>query len=43
MRIARNEKQLDFPFASPLSKYLRVNDLMAHSIDDSYYFTDTWS
>ena len=43
IRIARNEKQLDFPFASPLSKYLRVNDLMAHSIDDSDYFTDTWS
>mgnify|MGYP000657400209 CR=1 FL=1 len=43
VRIARNEKQLDFSFASPLSKYQRVNNLMAHSIDDSDYFTDTWS
>ena len=28
---------------SPLSKYLRVNDLMSHSIDDRVYFTDTWA
>ena len=33
IRIVRNERHLDFPFASPLSKYQRVNDLMAHSID----------
>ena len=28
---------------SAASKCMRVNDLMAHSIDDSDYFTDTWS
>lgn len=43
IRIARGEKLLAFPFASPLSKYLTINDLMAHDIDDSDYFTDTWS
>jgi len=43
IRIARDEKHLDFPFASPLSKYMSVNDLMAHDIDDSDYFTDVWA
>ena len=43
IRLARNERQMAFPFATPLSKYLTVNDLMAHDIDDSDYFTDTWA
>jgi len=43
IRLARNERQMAFPFASPLSKYLTVNDLYAHDIDDSDYFTDTWA
>ena len=43
IRIARDEKHLDFPFASPLSKYMSINDLMAHDIDDSDYFTDVWA
>ena len=43
IRIARNEKHMPFPFSSPLSKYLTINDLMAHDIDDSDYFTDTWA
>lgn len=43
IRIARNEKQLDFPFASPLAKYMLVNDLMAHDIDVSDYYKDTWA
>ena len=43
IRLARNEMHLAFPFASPLAKYLSINDLLAHDIDDSDYFTDTWS
>ncbi len=43
IRLARNEMHLAFPFTSPLAKYLSINDLMAHDIDDSDYFTDTWS
>ena len=43
IRLARNERQMAFPFDSPLAKYLTVNDLMAHDIDDSDYFTDTWA
>ena len=43
IRLARNERQMAFPFATPLSKYLTVSDLMAHDIDDSDYFTDTWA
>ena len=43
IRIARDEKHLDIPFASPLSKYMSINDLLAHDIDDSDYFTDVWA
>ena len=43
IRLARNEMHMAFPFASPLAQHLSINDLMAHDIDDSDYFTDTWS
>lgn len=43
IRLARNEIAKPFPFASPLSKHLTVNDLMAHDIDDSDTFTDAWA
>jgi len=43
IRLARNEMHMAFPFASPLAQYVSINDLLAHDIDDSDYFTDTWS
>jgi hypothetical protein len=43
IRLARNEYQLSLPEYSPLKEHITVNDLMAHDIDDSDYFTDTWS
>lgn len=43
IRLARGEKVLDFPFASPFAKYMKINDLLAHDKDDSDYFTDPWT
>ena len=43
IRLARNELIREFPEYSPFAQYLKLNDLMAHDIDDSDYFTDTWS
>lgn len=43
IRIARREKQAAFALAPPLEKYLSAHDLYAHDIDDSDFFTDTWS
>ena len=43
IRLARNEITRDIPFYSPLSKFMTLNDFMAHDIDDSDYFTDTWA
>ena len=43
IRIARNQVQMEIPFASPLSKFMSINDFMAHDINDSDYFTDTWA
>ena len=43
IRLARGEKILDFPFASPFAKHMKINDLLAHDRDDSDYFTDPWA
>ena len=43
IRIARKEKHADFALAPPLEKYVCAYDLYAHEIDDSDFFTDTWS
>lgn len=43
IRLARGEKVLDFPFASPFAKHMQINDLLAHDRDDSDYFTDSWA
>ena len=43
IRLARNEIIRDLPFYSPLSKFVKLNDLFAHDIDDSDYFTDPWA
>ena len=43
IRIARKQKPAGFSLAPPLAKYLSANELYAHDIDDSDFFTDTWS
>ena len=43
IRLARNEYQLSLPEYSPLKEHITVNNLLAHDVDDSDYFTDTWS
>ena len=40
IRIARREIIEDFEFYSSLAQYMKINDLMAHDIDDSDRYTD---
>jgi len=43
IRLARNEITKPFPFNSPLSKFMTMNNLYAHDKDDSDRYNDSYS